>query len=73
MKASVKKAKYKAIRDSDMCVKSAQLLINKFFVKHPEWALQYIVAQSVVKEEMSKQIMIFKTSPLNLDGEDNVH
>ncbi len=48
---AVKKAKYKAQKDADMCVARAQEAVFDFLERYPELVVNYIVFSNVVKEK----------------------
>ena len=48
-----KKARNRAVRDADMCLKRACDSVEEYFNQHPELLLQYSILQAVVRERIS--------------------
>ena len=52
VKRELDKARNRAIRDSDMCVKRARESLEKYFNQHPDMQIPHGILQSVVREHI---------------------
>lgn len=48
--SAVEEAKYRAVRNADMCVFRAKKLVQAFFKKHPEFAFEWAMLYNVARQ-----------------------